>query len=178
MRFPRRSGVLLHPSSLPGSYGIGEIGPAARRFVDTLHGMGQTLWQVLPLGPTSFGNSPYQSPSTFACNPLLISFDALIEEGLLPRARLTDFPLLPAHRVDYGAAIPARFRVLREVCDHFERRATPVLRRRDDYPGLEAFLQGLLPHGSTTFGATARAFVQRFPARVIAVHVDEYDLGR
>ncbi len=128
MRFPRRSGVLLHPSSLPGSYGIGEIGPDASRFVDTLHGMGQTLWQVLPLGPTSFGNSPYQSPSTFACNPLLISFDALVEEGLLPRERLTDFPLLPAQRVDYGAAIPARFRVLREVCDHFERRATPVLR--------------------------------------------------
>ena len=70
MKFERASGVLLHPTSLPGEYGIGEIGPEAYRFADFLQAMGQKLWQILPLGPTSYGDSPYQSPSTFAGNPL------------------------------------------------------------------------------------------------------------
>lgn len=80
----RRFGILLPPTSLPGPCGIGDLGPAAHRFVDTIADMGVRLWQVLPLGPTGFGDSPYQSPSTFAGNPLLISLDLLVEEGLLP----------------------------------------------------------------------------------------------
>lgn len=80
----RRFGILLHPTSLPGRYGIGDLGPEAHRFVDVLREMGVRLWQVLPLGPTGWGHSPYQSPSTFAGNPLLISLEVLEQEGLLP----------------------------------------------------------------------------------------------
>lgn len=83
MRFPRSSGILLHPTSLPGPWGIGDLGPAAYSFVDFLHAAGQSLWQILPLGPTGYGDSPYQCFSAFAGNPLLISLDALIQKGLL-----------------------------------------------------------------------------------------------
>src|SRR5882724_2359613 len=76
----RASGVLLHVSSLPSPYGIGDVGPAALAWVDRLHAAGQSWWQALPLGPTGYGNSPYQSLSSFAGNPLLISPDWLIEE--------------------------------------------------------------------------------------------------
>ena len=77
MIFNKESGILLHPSSLPGPYGIGEIGPEALRFLDTLRIMKQGLWQILPLGPTGYGDSPYQCLSTFAANPLLISLEGL-----------------------------------------------------------------------------------------------------
>ncbi|MFN3373891.1 MAG: 4-alpha-glucanotransferase, partial [Chloroflexus sp.] len=75
MQLPRASGILLHPSSLPGPWGIGDLGPMAYRFVDFLAAAGQTLWQVLPLGPTGYGDSPYQCFSAFAGNPLLINID-------------------------------------------------------------------------------------------------------
>ncbi|HQH73066.1 MAG TPA: 4-alpha-glucanotransferase, partial [bacterium] len=75
MKFPRASGILLHPTSLPGRYGIGDLGPEAYRFVDFLAGAGQRLWQVLPLGPTGYGDSPYQCFSAFAGNPLLINLE-------------------------------------------------------------------------------------------------------
>ena len=81
MKFERQSGIVLHPTSLPGPYGIGEIGTEAFAFVDALAEMGQRLWQVLPLGPTSYGDSPYQCLSSFAGNHLLISFEALIDQG-------------------------------------------------------------------------------------------------
>jgi 4-alpha-glucanotransferase len=79
----RASGVLLHVASLPSPYGIGDVGPAALAWVDRLHEAGQSWWQALPLGPTGYGNSPYQSLSSFAGNELLISPDSLIEDGLL-----------------------------------------------------------------------------------------------
>ena len=79
----RASGVLLHVSSLPSRYGIGDVGPAALAWVDRLHEAGQSWWQALPLGPTGYGNSPYQSLSSFAGNELLVSPDGLIEDGLL-----------------------------------------------------------------------------------------------
>ena len=101
MKFERASGVLLHPTSLPGPYGIGEIGSEAYRFADFLHATGQKLWQILPLGPTSYGDSPYQSPSTFAGNPLWISFDLLIQDKLLSRSQLKSFPVFPAERVPH-----------------------------------------------------------------------------
>src|SRR3989304_5288432 len=102
MRFPRSSGILLHPTSLPGRYGIGDLGDAAYRFVDFLVSAGQQLWQVLPLGPTGYGDSPYQCFSAFAGNPLLISLDKLVEDGLLTERDLGT-PDLPQDRVDYGA---------------------------------------------------------------------------
>src|SRR2546422_6847632 len=82
----RASGVLLHVTSLPSPYGIGDVGPAAVAWIDRLHEAGQGWWQVLPPGPPGYGDSPYQSLSAFAGNPLLISPDRLIEDGL-PRAR-------------------------------------------------------------------------------------------
>ena len=88
MKFDRSGGILLHPTSLPGPYGIGDLGPQAYRFVDWLASTGCKLWQVLPLGPTGYGDSPYQCFSAFAGNPYLISFDALIEDGLLTRMTL------------------------------------------------------------------------------------------
>src|ERR1051326_5869770 len=79
----RSAGILLHPTSLPGPFGIGDLGPAAFAFIDFLAATRQSLWQLLPLGPTGYGDSPYASPSAFAGNPLLISPERLIEEGLL-----------------------------------------------------------------------------------------------
>src|SRR5271154_7526969 len=79
----RASGLLLHVTSLPGPYGIGDVGPAALSWIDYLRQAGQSWWQSLPLGPTGYGNSPYQSLSSFAGNELLISPDWLIEDGLL-----------------------------------------------------------------------------------------------
>ena len=92
MKFPRASGILLHPTSLPGPNGIGELGAEAYAFVDFLHSAGQKVWQVLPLGPTGFGDSPYQSFSAFAGNPLLIAFDRLLENGYLTAADLAGRP--------------------------------------------------------------------------------------
>lgn len=128
----RQSGVLLHPTSLPGPYGMGEIGPQATAFADALQSMGQGVWQVLPMGPTSYGDSPYQSLSTFAGNPLLTSFDLLEADGLLSRSRLARFPAWDPHRVDYGAVIPARTAVLDTVCRSFARRASDDIKARYD----------------------------------------------
>src|SRR5438128_1339900 len=87
----RRSGVLLHPTSLPGPYGCGDFGPAAYHFVDWLATARQTLWQVLPLNPVGPGNSPYQSVSTFAGNPLLIDLSDQVERGWLQRIPIATF---------------------------------------------------------------------------------------
>lgn len=124
MEFPRESGILLHPTSLPGPYGMGDLGPEAYRFADALVEMGQHLWQILPHGVTGYGDSPYQSFSTFAGNPLWISFDLLIQDGLLMPAHLANFPKLPDDHVDYGAVIPARREILASVCRTFDRRAS------------------------------------------------------
>jgi 4-alpha-glucanotransferase len=128
MKFPRKSGILLHPTSLPGPYGMGEIGPAARQFIQTLQQAGQRYWQLLPLGPTGYADSPYQALSTFAGNPMLISFDDLVEEGLLKAEELGKIPEFPSQRVDYGPVLQFRQRILNEVCRRFSRRATAELK--------------------------------------------------
>src|SRR5688572_26973097 len=97
----RRGGVLAHPSSLPGRFGIGDIGPAAFGFLDYLSAARQTLWQVLPLSPTGYGNSPYAAPSAFAGNPLLLALDPLLQQGLLDESELAELSFLPAERVDF-----------------------------------------------------------------------------
>lgn len=96
----RASGILLHPTSLPGRYGIGDLGAAAYRFVDYLEQAAQSFWQILPLGPTGYGESPYQCLSAFAGNTLLISLDQLAERGWLDRAELDSAPDFP-QRIDY-----------------------------------------------------------------------------
>lgn len=102
-RFPRQSGVLLHPTSLSGGHGAGDLGPAARAFLDFLQDAGQTLWQMLPLGPTGYGDSPYQTFSAFAGNPLLISFEDLAAGGLLDSRSLRGVAF-PQGRAAYEAA--------------------------------------------------------------------------
>jgi 4-alpha-glucanotransferase len=113
--FSRAGGILLHPSSLPGPYGIGDLGPQAYQFVDWLDSTGCRLWQVLPLGPTGYGDSPYQSFSAFAGNPYLISFDGLIEDGLLTEADFGNMPAFDAARVDYGRLIPWKLALLQKA---------------------------------------------------------------
>jgi 4-alpha-glucanotransferase len=96
----------LHPTSLPGRYGIGDLGDAAYRFVDFLVAAQQSLWQILPLGPTAYGDSPYQCLSAFAGNPLLISPDLLVADRLLTPAEVRDVPSFPVEQVAFGAVIP------------------------------------------------------------------------
>src|SRR5262249_11179790 len=93
-KFPRSSGILMHPTCLPGPYGVGDFGPEAYRFVDFLASAGQKLWQVLPLNPTGYADSPFQALSASAGNPLLISLDGLVEAGALNRSEL-DAPEFP-----------------------------------------------------------------------------------
>lgn len=120
MSSKRKSGILLHITSLPGPWGMGEIGPQARAFGDFLAASGQKLWQFLPVNPIGYGWSAYSSYSAFAGNPLLISFDELIEEGLLSRRNLSRFPEFDAEQIDFPAVIEARMKVLDKVCDRFE----------------------------------------------------------
>jgi 4-alpha-glucanotransferase len=112
MHFPRSSGILLHPTSLASRHGIGDLGAEARRFVDFLADAGQKLWQVLPLGPTGYGESPYQCYSAWAGNPLLISLDRLVEQGFLDAAALSGAPPFPEERVDFERLIPWKIALL------------------------------------------------------------------
>ena len=112
MRFPRRSGILMHPTSLHGRFGIGDLGDQAYRFVDFLESAGQYYWQVLPLSPTGYGDSPYQGLSAFAGNPMLISPQKLVEAGHLSTADLEDLPHFPDDRVDFGPVIYHKTRLL------------------------------------------------------------------
>ncbi len=132
---PRSSGILLHPTSLPGNYGIGDLGDSAYRFVDWLEAQGQSIWQVLPLGPTSYGDSPYQTLSAFAGNPNLISLDKLVEDGLLEKGDLVDVPPFPRERVDFGWIIPYHNQKLALAQHNFAGGASPHL--NNDY---EAFV--------------------------------------
>jgi 4-alpha-glucanotransferase len=115
----REAGVILHISSLPGRYGIGELGKSARWFVDQLSDMQIAVWQFLPLGPTAFGDSPYQSLSTFAGNELLIDIGDLVDLGLLYEEEVADLAGLPDHCVDFSALIPIKNRLLTIAASRF-----------------------------------------------------------
>lgn len=117
-RLQRGAGILLHPTSLPGRHGIGDLGPAAERFIDFLAAAGQRYWQVLPLHPLGMGNSPYQSPSAFAGNPLLISPDRLVEQGWL-REEETAGTEFSADQVDYDRVAAWKDALLRGACERF-----------------------------------------------------------
>src|SRR5262245_27016287 len=118
LRPQRTAGVLLHPTSLPGPYGIGDLGPAAYAWIDSIAQAKQRWWQILPLGPTGFGDSPYQAFSAFAGNPYLVSPQYLVEDGLLD-PKDVEGSALPADRVDYGPVIVFKTRLLARAWENF-----------------------------------------------------------
>lgn len=118
--FQRSAGILLHPSSLPGPYGIGDLGQAAYQWLDFLKEADQKLWQVLPLGPTGYGDSPYQCFSAFAGNPYLISLDKLLDDRLLADVDIV-YPDLSEDKVDFGAMIPWKLSLLESSFKRFSK---------------------------------------------------------
>jgi 4-alpha-glucanotransferase len=123
MRFPRRSGILLHPTSLSGRFGIGDLGSSAYQFVDFLAAAGQSYWQVLPLSPTGYADSPYQTLSAFAGNPMLISPEKLVEVGHLSEADLTHATAFPEEQVDFGPVICYKTDLLNRAFANFKAHA-------------------------------------------------------
>ena len=127
----RISGIILHPTSLPGDHGIGSLGESAYRFADFLSGSGQRLWQVLPLGPPGYGNSPYQCYSSMAGNPLMISLEGLVEEGWLAPSDLRQAPDFPHRYVDFERVVPFKQALLKKAAaNFFSHRSQPA---RDDF---------------------------------------------
>jgi 4-alpha-glucanotransferase len=125
----REAGVCLHITSLPGPYGIGEVGRSAREFIDRMRDMQLSVWQFLPTGPTAYGDSPYQPLSTFAGNELLIDIGDLVENGFLDAEEAAELKALPRDFVDYGALIPVKTRLLRLAAQRFHETAEPKLRQ-------------------------------------------------
>ncbi len=119
MNFPRASGILLHPTSLPGDFGIGDFGDEAYKFVDFLADAKQTYWQILPLGPTGYGDSPYQCFSAFAGNTNLISPQKLVEENLLTDEEINQKPDFPEDKVDYGKVYEWKNHILPTAYERF-----------------------------------------------------------
>ena len=128
MTFPRASGILLHPTSLPGPFGIGDLGDEAYRFADFLIAGGQSLWQVLPLGPTGYGDSPYACYSAFAGNTLLVSPEKLFEEGLLAKSDLDELPAPANERVDFEFVHEVKEIVLAKAFASYQRTTDSELR--------------------------------------------------
>ncbi len=121
MHYKRSAGILLHPTSLPGKFGIGDLGDSAFRFIDFLSKSGQTLWQIFPLGPTGYGDSPYQCFSAFAGNPLLISPELLLRENLLSSDDLNNFPEFNNSIIDYGNVIIEKSKLLKLAFSNFNK---------------------------------------------------------
>ena len=128
MKFQRSSGILLHPTSLPGPYGIGDLGPEAFRFVDFLADSKTKLWQVLPLGPTGYGDSPYQCFSAFAGNPYMISPNYLLRDGFLHSDDLIEKTIFPTKKVDFGKIISWKLNLLERAYLRF--RSDPEVHRK------------------------------------------------
>ena len=116
----RKAGVLLHVSSLPNKYGIGTLGKEAYSFVDFLKESGQTYWQMLPINPTAYGDSPYQSPSVFAGNPYFISLEELVKEGLLEKEDLSVLKSNDPRHVDYASIFNIKLGLLEKAYANYE----------------------------------------------------------
>jgi 4-alpha-glucanotransferase len=178
MQFDRAAGVLLHPTSLPGPYGIGDLGPQAYHWIDFLADAGCGLWQVLPLGPTGYGDSPYQCFSAFAGSPFLISPDILLEEGLLTADDLADKPDFPSDRVDFGPLIAWKLAILDRAFARFGASASPELRTEfTAFQSAEAswladfalFMAIKEAQGGVSWGRWPEALRQRDPRTLQAV---------
>lgn len=173
MNFPRSSGVLLHPTSLPGPFGIGDLGPQAYAFADFLVAGKQSLWQVLPLGPTGYGDSPYACYSAFAGNTLLISSEKLVEDGLLAQEDLTPIATGREESVDFEAVHKFKDAILGKAFARFAQNPDPSLRmafeefcRRniswlDDYALFRTLKDA---HGGVAWNEWDAAYVRREPA--------------
>lgn len=175
MKWPRAGGLLVHPTSLPGPFGIGDLGPAAISLLDFLAAAKQRIWQVLPLGPTGYGNSPYAGLSAFAGNPVLVSLERLVEDGLLRPEQLEARPAFPADRVDFAAVVPWKMSLLRAAFERFVEHGGGGLRGEfeafndaqrswlDDY-ALFAALKSA--HGGVAWVDWARPLAAREPAAI------------
>lgn len=125
MHFPRSSGILLHPTSFPSRFGIGDLSGEAYKFIDFLAQSNQQFWQILPLGPTGYGNSPYSCYSAMAGNPLLLSPEKLQEEGLLTDEDFANLPDFAPDKVDYDQVIQTKRALFRKACDRFKANISP-----------------------------------------------------
>lgn len=125
MKFPRSCGTLLHPTSLPSKYGMGDFGSEALDFIKFLSETGQTIWQVLPLGPTGYGNSPYASYSAFAGNHYLISPDILVQKGLLKNDEVSEARIPSTTRADYNASYEVKNKLYTLASNRFYKNMTP-----------------------------------------------------
>jgi 4-alpha-glucanotransferase len=133
MQFERSAGILLHPTSLPGNYGIGDLGNEAYKFIDFLVEAGQKLWQVFPLGPTGYGDSPYQCFSAFAGNPLLVSPEKLKEDGFLSEDDLKYPPESNPTKIDYGQVIDYKKSILKKAYDNFKNNSNGLYKEFDNF---------------------------------------------
>ena len=185
MTFPRASGVLLHPTSLPGPHGIGELGDAAYRFADFLITSGQALWQVLPLGPTGYGDSPYACYSAFAGNTLLISPERLVNEGLLNENDLASLPSLPGGKVDFAVAHAHKDAILAKAFANYQRTTGTEFRREfetfaeqnaawlDEYALFRALKT---QHDGKPWYEWERSLVHRTPAALARARTELHEL--
>ena len=177
----RASGVLLHITSLSSPYGIGDVGPTALAMVDRLKAAGQGWWQALPLGPTGYGNSPYQSLSSFAGNGLLISPDGLIEEGLLRASDCDEGRSFARNAVDYKAVIPFKHKLFEMAWTRFSAKPRSALRLEydefcveqahwlDDYALFRALK---ITHGDVCYLEWPEELVQREPTALAQARRD------
>lgn len=133
MPFPRSSGILLHPTSFPSRFGVGDLGLEAYRFIDFLKDTHQQYWQVLPLGPTGYGNSPYMCYSAMAGNPLLVSPEKLRDEGLLTEEDFANLPGFPVEKVDFDQVVPIKIGLLKKACENFKVNATDI--QKNEFAG-------------------------------------------
>ena len=181
----RRAGVCLHITSLPGPYGIGEIGRSARAFIDRMVAMELSVWQFLPLGPTAYGDSPYQPLSTFAGNEMLVDIGDLIDLGLLSDDEAWELTTLPERYVDYGALIPIKARLLYLAASRFEEVAddevlddlNAFLARHDDAWLHDYALYRVLKtnHGERPWPEWRPEYVHREPAALRRLESQEAD---
>jgi 4-alpha-glucanotransferase len=181
MNFSRASGILLHPTSLPGGFGVGDLGPEAYRFVDFLVSAGQSLWQVLPLGPTGYGDSPYACYSAFAGNTLLISPERLIAQGLLEGDLEPDSK---AARVDFGEAHKIKEGLLQRAYQRYTKTTDTNLRSAfetfaqreahwlDDYALFRALKDA---HNGVAWNEWEPALVRRTPAALERARAQLHD---
>lgn len=170
--FERSSGILLHPTSLPSPHGIGDLGKQAYKFVDFLVASKQKLWQIFPLGPTGYGDSPYQCFSAFAGNPLLISLDNLMEKSLLKQEDVKPHKVFNEEHVEYGEVINFKFSVLKKAHQNFTSVKNPIEKMKyenycynqrkwlDDYALFMALKEY---HGGAVWNTWDKSIAQREP---------------